>query len=248
MSSPDIEHYLPRLEQELPGRILYAKVWGSWSHNTNVPGSDLDFLAVYVTPNKDLLGLRPPTTTVVREHIPLTDVSPYPTYDLHAYEVKKFCDLLIKGNPGIIEALYTERMCWNTADWEMLCLNRSKFMTQRVLEAYKGYAKGQLSRLRKDQSLHTTGGSYNTKWAYHLVRLLLNAKRIHGGDNPRVWKIGTELELLMDIRSGKFSRERIEEMAENILLRLRESPGITLPTKADTEFLNRWLLCVRGVL
>jgi predicted nucleotidyltransferase len=82
--------------RDWPGNIIYAKIWGSHSHNTQLPTSDVDYLLVYAAPRDAILGLfkRPDTVDGTKP-------------DFQAHEVGKFCELLIKGNPAIVEMLFT---------------------------------------------------------------------------------------------------------------------------------------------
>src|SRR5690606_12561655 len=70
--------------REFPGKLLFAKVWGSRSHNTDKPDSDWDFSGVYVAPTKDFLGLTPPPETTQNK-----EGQEKPDYSFH--EVGKFC-------------------------------------------------------------------------------------------------------------------------------------------------------------
>jgi hypothetical protein len=66
----------------LPGAPLFVKLWGSHSHNTNVEGSDYDYLAVYQAGLQDVLSVQGAKETV--EH---------KKPDLEAHEAAKFCRL-----------------------------------------------------------------------------------------------------------------------------------------------------------
>jgi len=219
----------------LPGRVLFAKVWGSWSHNTQLPTSDLDYLAIYASPVSEVLSLSPPPETVDGKN---------PDYQAH--EVRKFCELLLKGNPAIIEMLFTDRGCVGMEEWACLRLNRARFLTRRAVEQYLGYARGQMRRLFTGAYLHTSGGEYNEKWAYHLIRILLDARRIVQGEEPVVWKEGDERDLLMAIRNGICGREKVESLAKDVLAQVESLiEESALPDTGDQAFLDQWLIDVR---
>lgn len=226
-------------DMKLPGPVIYAKVWGSRSHNTHKPDSDTDYLAVYSSHPDDLLGIDDPKETVDREKP-----------DVQAHEAKKFCKLLLKGNPGILEMLWTEKMEYVSAPWLALKKHRDRFLSCEAVKQYLGYAEGQLKKLAHHGGkggLHTKGGDYNEKWAYHIVRLLTDARRIAKGEGPLVWKDeGVERALLMDIRANKFSREAVESLARSLMIQIEECKPWPLPEVGDKDFLNRWLLAVRA--
>ena len=138
----------------IPGRLIYAKIWGSHSHNTQTERSDVDYLAVYANTPQELLSLSPPRETWDHKKP-----------DVQAHEVRKFARLLMKGNPGVIETLFTERGEYVTNEWQELRALRQSFLSRNVVKQYLGYAEGQMKRLLSHNSLHTKGGEYNEKWA-----------------------------------------------------------------------------------
>lgn len=227
--------------RKFPGKVIFAKLWGSRSHNTHLPGSDEDFLVVYQAPTKDLLSLHPPPESMDNAE----GVKP----DFQAHELKKFCDLLLKGNPALIEMLYTDRATYAASEWAELTVHRKEFLTQTAVKQYLGYAEGQLKRLANHGGkggLHTKGGSYNEKWAYHIVRLLWDAKRIARGEEPVVWKEGLERDQLMHIREGLLSQNAVEQIAREEITAIDALKPWKIPETANEDLLNRWLLNLRG--
>jgi hypothetical protein len=226
------------LEKINIGKLLFCKIWGSHSHATQLPESDVDYLGVYVAHNCQILGLHKPAETLTGEK---------PDYQVH--EVGKFCDLLLKGNPGIIEMLFTQRMMWADPRWEPLYENRKEFLTQRVVKQYLGYAQAQIKRLEAGQSVHSKGGKVGEKWAYHMFRIVLDAERIAKGEEPLVWKSGSERDTLMDIRTGRIPPLDVVRMTKAHIEDIDAMPGwkMDLPAEGDEVFLDDWLLWVRGI-
>lgn len=227
---------------KLPGRILFAKVWGSHSHNTALPESDLDFLAVYIVPTWDLLGLDSHPETVDQ------NTDGYQGPDFQAHEISKFCRLLMKGNPGIIEMLFTEKFCtplYTSEAWGTLISFRTQFLTHVTVDQYLGYAQGQLKRLQKGTKLGTTGGTYNTKWAYHMLRLLGDAKKIVQGKPPGVWKDGDELDMLMRVRRGEHTESDVATMARWRMAQIEDEKPWGIPEEMPKVKLNDWLIEMR---
>jgi hypothetical protein len=216
------------------GQIIFAKIWGSFSHNTNIVTSDIDYLGVYLAPTNHILGLKEIKETIVHEK---------PDVQLH--EVGKFCRLLIKGNPGIVEALFTTRLYGYMNMWTDLMAMKNDFLTVNTVQQYLGYSSGQLKKLTNGTYLHTIGGKYNTKWAYHLIRLLLDAQRISKGEEPIVWKEGKERELLMDIRNEKVAKEDVTKMAQDIISEIDGRKPWPIPESPNIEMLNDWLVKIR---
>lgn len=226
---------LDDISSMLPGVPLFVKLWGSHSHNTNVEGSDYDYLAVYQAGLKDVLSIGGTVDTF--EH---------KKPDLEAHEVGKFCVLLLKGNPAMIEMLYTDRECNVLSEaWADLREQRQRFLSKQVVLQYLGYAKGQLQRLRNGQALHTKGGSYNTKWAYHALRVAGDAYLIASGKPPTVWKEGRERQFLLDVRYGKLSQLKVEQELAVRLQAVEHIAPWPLPDRGDEAWLNHWLYQLR---
>ncbi len=218
------------------GSVLFCKVWGSHSHNTQLPSSDVDYTGVYVANLEDYVSLHPTPDT-------LTGTKP----DYQIHELKKFCDLLIKGNPGIIEMLFTHLYYFADPRWQPLYEARHSFLVGNVVRQYLGYSIAQLHRLRHGRSVHSHGGVPGEKWCYHMVRTAYDAERIARGEGPKVWKDGQERETLMAIRTNLMSVDDGIKIAEETINRIDAKKPWPIPDKADVNFLNNWLLWVRGV-
>jgi len=226
----------------LRGWTIFSKIWGSWSHNTQIETSDIDYVAVYVAFNHDLLGLSPPPDTIDNPE------AQKPDYQVH--EVGKFANLLLKGNPGIIEMLFTDRLYWADPKWEPLRKERQRFLTAESVKQYLGYMQGQLKKFSAHGGkggLHTKGGEYNEKWAYHMIRLGWDARRIAKGQPPLVWKEGGERDILMQIRRSEWSKERIVETTLSLINEIDGMKPWPIPAEGDRGFLNDWVLQVRGL-
>ena len=217
--------------------MIFCKLWGSRSHNTELPSSDWDFLGVYQAPTSSILSLHPPPDTV--------DNAEGQKPDFQGHEIKKFCGLLLKGNPGIVEMLFTEKFVWAHEDWLEIKERRKYFLTQTCVRQYLGYAEGQLKKLFAhggEGGLHTKGGKFSEKWAYHLIRLLWDAHRIAKGGEPVVWKEGEERTLLMAIRTGEMPQGQIEAHARMVLAEIDGMKPWKIREDGDEKFLNDWLL------
>ena len=221
----------------LPGRLLFTRIGGSHGLNLATPDSDVDYLGVYAASTWDVLGLRKPTDTLVNNK---------PDYQIH--EVGKFCNLLMKGNPGVVEMLFADHLTYNHKFWTSLRAFRQDFLTAVAVKQYLGYAQGQLRRLREAKKLRTTGGRYNTKWAYHLMRLVGDALRIARGQEPVVWKTDEVVRgYLLGVRAGKYEQAEIEEAAAVCIAEIDGLKPWPISEVMPYERLNCWLLTVRRV-
>lgn len=236
----EVEKMLADVVQNAERQPIFLKVGGSHSHNTAMPESDVDYIGVFKDSNERLLSLRPPRDTIDRKD---------PDTTMH--EAAKFSRLLLKGNPGIIECLFTERMyaCHGTL-WAAIRDQRESFLTVQTVNQYTGYAQSQLRKLKKGTGLHTKGGKYNTKWAYHLIRLTNDAMRIIIGNPPVVWKEGDEREQLLAIRRGDFEPDEIEKLALSSLEFIDKAISSSrnpIPKENDIGIVEDWLKLVRDL-
>jgi len=94
--------------------------------------------------------------------------------------IEFFIQAGLKGSPNLIECLFAKRslvtvgtkMGWYLRD------NRKKFLSMKTFHSFKGYANGQMHRIRQrnpeteDRRLIIEKYGYDIKMAYHTLRLL----------------------------------------------------------------------------
>jgi predicted nucleotidyltransferase len=71
--------------------------------------------------------------------------------DIVAYEIQKFIDLLCKGNPNVHSWLWMRPQDWLVSLGPALYLiqNREVFLSEKVLNAFAGYAASQLRKMER---------------------------------------------------------------------------------------------------
>ena len=231
------EDFLAKMPNEpvAYGEMLFFKVAGSHSHNTNIASSDLDGIGVYQCRTEECLGIYRIKETVVNS-----------TNDISWHEIGKFARLLIKGNPNILECLFTKRRAvTSSAAWGELVNERHRFLSRKALGSYLGYLNAQLHKLFTKKRVHTTGGQFSAKFAYHLVRLGWDGRRIARGQEPVVWKEGAERDLLLEIRAGEYGQKAIEQMAKDLIADIERAKPWRIPEKGDEEWLDNWVVKLR---
>jgi len=222
-------------DKGLPGNLLFLKLAGSHGHNVSTANSDTDYLGVYQLPTEKILSIH-------QEHTSYVTKDP----DVTLHEVGKFCSLLLKGNPNIIEMLFTNRYTYKSKPWLDLLTHKKEFLSKAAVKQYLGYAQGQMDRYLKGKPVHGTGGKPNSKWAYHFMRLLFDANRIVLGGEPIPWKEYSERELLLDIRQNKLSIPEITGLWRKLINKVADRLKICgLPDKGNYDLLNDWLLKCR---
>ena len=220
-------------ERVRDARVLRIQVAGSHSHNLDMPGSDVDYMAVYAIPLRQMIGVLPATETMG------SCEGEKPDWTAHC--VTKFAKLLISGNPGMLDLGTATCMCESSPIWAVLQQNIRTFVSQHAVMRHIGYLNSQMMRLRKGMALHTTGGNYNTKWAMHAVRLAMDAAALSVGKLPNRWKTGLERTKLKEIRRGDWTVERVEEFVNDMCAVVEGNRPWPWPDLAQHETANAWL-------
>jgi uncharacterized protein len=199
---------------------------GSKSYGIDVEGSDDDYVGVFVPRLRDLVSMSGLEKDTYAGNDPDTTV----------HEIGKFCRLALKGNPAILETL------WNPDvivcdDWGRAMIGlRSKMIHRGSLDVYVEYAEAQLKRMVKGTGLHAKGGTYNGKFGAHLVRLLHAGIALAATGEVTVRVPPALASLLLEIRTGKRSREDVQELAAPLLDQLRRLASTNaLPERPDAE-------------
>lgn len=117
--------------------LIYKVLTGSHSHGTNIPESDLDYKGVYVLPNEKILGFG---------YIQQIDLGKDETY----YEIRRFIELLMKGNPTVLEMLYAPHDCIviQKEAFAPILENRHIFLTKQCLDSFGGMAVEQIRKAK----------------------------------------------------------------------------------------------------
>ncbi len=142
----------------------------------------------------------------------------------------------IKGSPPLVEALFTKRNLVTVSSdigW-MLRDNRKLFISAKTFHAFKGYAFGQLSKIRKgflskkaDNSTRQTfidKYGYDTKMSYHLLRLIDEIEQILTTNDIDLMRNRDECIAMRNGVWGSFEKlestfnKRLEEL-ESLLLK-----------------------------
>jgi hypothetical protein len=162
-----------------------------------------------------------------------------------AYELHKFVRLCLGFNPNVIPLLYLRPSDYLEVHpgGQLLLDNRDAFMSVRAYDTFIGYARGQLSNVRrgitgkygeKRKALIRQYG-YDVKFAYHTIRLLrmivevMTARQINaqshkmGGFKPvsenfEVYRGNIDAAELMEIREGHWSLDRFFEEADKLIV------------------------------
>jgi predicted nucleotidyltransferase len=139
------------------------------------------------------------------------------SWDFQVYGIVAFFHLAMENNPNIIDALFTPRRCVlsSTPIGERIREHRKLFLHKGAWHKFKGYAYSQLHKIHtktatgKRADLVEQHG-YDVKFAYHVVRLLLEVEMILGEQDLDLER---HREQLKAIRRGEWTELQLREWA-----------------------------------
>ena len=117
--------------------LIFKAIVGSHSYGTATPTSDIDHKGVYMQDVNELISFG------YKEQI---DVGKDECY----YEVRRFIQLLQSANPTVLELLYSPADCiiQTSPQFGLLVQHRDKFLTQKCLFSFGGYAVAQIKKAK----------------------------------------------------------------------------------------------------
>jgi len=204
---PAIERLLRERDLELALLVLA----GSKSYGLDLAGSDDDYLGVFVPRLRELVSIR----GLAAE----THVGNEPDFTLH--EIGKFCTLALKGNPAILEVLWSPEVRFESARGQRLRALRARCLHRGSLVVYVDYAEAQLRKMGKNKGLHAKGGTYNAKYGAHILRLLHAGIHLGRTGEVMVRVPDALLGTLRRARRGELGAGEVAVLAQPLLAELR---------------------------
>lgn len=226
--------------------IQYLTIMGSRAYGADTETSDVD-----------LYGFCVPPRHVVYPH--LAGVIPgfgdqgqrfeqyAPSDDITVYSIIKYFKLCAESNPNMIESLFVPEDCIQhiTDVGRLVRKHRHKFLSKQAIEKFKGFAYSQITKLESKRPVGKRAElvekfGYDTKFAYHMVRLLDEAEQILTTGDLHLRKSS---DLLVAVRSGEWSLERVyQHFRVKLSIVERAGEASKLPLIPDMEELKALLL------
>lgn len=210
----------------LPGNVQYETIMGSVAYGVSSDASDMDVYGWAIPPRDDVFphlrgeipGFGKPKKRfeVYQEHH-VRDADALGghgrTYDLTIFGIVKFFALAMENNPNVIDSLFTPATCvlHATRVGTLVRENRRLFLHKGAWPRFKGYAYAQLHKMaskepRGKRAELVAAHGYDTKFAYHVVRLIGEVEQIlTAGDID----LQRDNETLKAIRRGEWTEERL---------------------------------------
>lgn len=237
--------------------VCYEALTGSEAYGVTSGESDRDCYAISipskraVTPSqKDYIpefDIRSPVfTSWLQHHIPDERWK----WDIQIFGIAKCFRLMANANPNMIDMLFVPRRCvlYTTGVGEALRDNRKLFLSKKCWQTFKGYAYSQLGYIRggrgkaspaRQATIAEVG--YDTKFAYHVVRLLLQVEQLlMEGDLD----LERNRETLKAVRRGDWKMEKLVDwiVAKEPELEKLYTSSTALPAVPDEEKIRELLL------
>lgn len=218
------EKKLLTLPNKIKEGLIYEVIMGSMAYGVSKDNSDMDLYAIAIPPKKEVFphldgyiddfGAKPKKFEVFQKH---RIIDGKQNFDISIYSIIKYFNLVLDNNPNMIDSLFVPRsyITYSNQIGEILRANKELFLHKGCYKKFIGYAISQFRKIKnktgainekRKETIERCG--YDTKYAYHLVRLLLECEEIlmHG-----TLTLDANIEILSSIRNGDWTLDRVEK-------------------------------------
>lgn len=199
----------------------YEVIMGSFAYGVSDTTSDMDVYGVFTPPLEHVFphtagyihgfGDQPPTMDIYQKHhITLNEKE----YDVALYSIVKYFQLCMDNNPNMIDSLFVPPRCivHQSDVGKIIREHRKMFLHKGIHHRMKGYAYQQMKAIdvknplgKRKESVEEFG--YDVKYAYHIVRLLMEAEMVMTeGDLD----LERSRELLKAVRRGEWTLDELK--------------------------------------
>ncbi|MEU1463244.1 nucleotidyltransferase domain-containing protein [Streptomyces sp. NPDC005727] len=198
---------------------IYACVMGSRAFGLATGASDTDRRGVFLAPAPLFWRFEKPPAHVEG-----------PGEERFSWELERFCELALRGNPNILECLHSPLVEHVDDTGRELLSLRGAFLSRQVYDTFTRYALGQRRKL--DADVRTTGAP-RWKHAMHLLRLLMSARDLLRTGELRI-DVGDEREPLLAVKRGEVPWPEVEARMARLAAQSEEALHRTpLPPEPD---------------
>lgn len=217
--------------------LSYMTYFGSIIYGINNDMSDVDIVGITVPPKEIVFPERFSNAIYGFDNIEtfdqwqnhhLLDNVRKREYDFCIYNIVKFVKLASENNPNVLETLFVKEnhIVFQDEIGKYLRKNANKFLHKGSLAKFRGYATSQIKKIKNQQNSTNPKRAelvkkfgYDTKFAGHAVRLLLEAEQISREGNL---VLDRNAKFLRNICEGEWSLEQVETFVETKLIHLEE--------------------------
>ncbi len=212
-------------------RVIYRCIVGSRAFGLETDTSDTDRRGIYLPPAELHWSLYGAPEQLESDQT-------QETY----WELQKFLIMALKGNPNILECLYTPLIEMVTPLGQQLLDMREAFLSKVVYQTYNGYVMSQFKRMRADMRQQEYP---KPKHVMHLIRLLLSGIHLLRERTVMV-DVGAHREPLLAIKRGEMPWTDAEAWRLELHKQFDEAYQTTkLPERPDYRRANEFLVEAR---
>lgn len=204
--------------------VIFEGMTGSVAYGVSGDTSDMDIVGICIPPKETIFphlsghipgfGTQPISFDVFQQHHIKLDAK---EYDISIYSIVKFFQLAMENNPNMVDVLFTPRRCvlHSTPIYEHLRDNRRLFLHKGGWHKFRGYAYSQLSKIKNKTNSSNPKRSetiakygYDCKFAYHVVRLVLEIEQILAEHDLDIERNSA---ILKTIRNGEWTLDQLTD-------------------------------------
>lgn len=226
--------------------LIHLFVGGSELHGAKVGETDdTDIYGVYVEGPEHALGLDS------REHYVWSTAGDErrngpDDVDVTLYSLRKWAGMAAKGNATTLHFLFAEPREVAPQTWREIQKNRGVFLSRNSAKQFLGFADDQFKRLTGEKGSGKKGQrpeyigkfGYDTKAAMHGLRLLYECMELM--THSRITLPRPEKDLLIEVRSGKWTLEKVLGHAQTLTQEVEEAVARSpLPEHVDRSAVSR---------
>jgi len=233
-----------------PESLIHLFVGGSELHGAKVGQTDdTDIYGVYIGHPAEALGLNP------REHFVWSSAGNErrnrpDDVDVTLYSLRKWAGMAAKGNATALHFLFAapQEVPAGSKTWQKVQANANLFLSRTSAKQFVGFADAQFKRLTGEKGSGQKGQrpeyicafGYDTKAAMHGLRLLYECIELM--QQGRITLPRPEKELLIEVRSGAWTFERVLGQAQRLFKEVEDAVASSpLPEKVDREAISSLL-------
>lgn len=232
--------------------ILRCEV-GSTAHGVSVGSDDRDEMGVVIEPMVEAFGLGLPFEQFIHRDAAVREgkqdaPSQAGDLDLTLYSLRKWVRLALKGNPTILSMLFAPVLKADARGNQLREL-APLIVSRQVGSQYLGYMQGQRAkmlglksnRVKRPDLVEKHG--FDTKFAYHMLRLGYQGQELLGTGSFSMPIGGTTKDFLLAVRKGEVSKETClklaEELEASVKILMDSGP---LREKPDHQAVEDWMI------
>ena len=214
--------------------VFLRVVVGSRAFGLSTPESDEDRRGIYLPPATWHWSLTKPPEQVES----ITD-----GIDTIDWEIEKYLTQALKGNPTILETLWSPLVLFATELGEELISLRRCFLSRRLIATYSGYSQNQFHLMERKAR---GGEPFRVKHAMHLIRLLHSG--IHAARTGEILvDVGEHRAELLAIRRGERTWDEVAARRAELDAEFRAAfDDSVLPELPDAARVNEFLVKARA--